>query len=739
MMSARKLLIICSVVILILLAITIKVNAISPEIKNGTLDLSNYNFEDDGNVKLSGKWKYFNGCFLTQEEAQSCSAFGFVEVPKDLKGQICANDTLGRFGFGTYSLKIIINKNDINKSFSLKTLGIISASKIFMNNQLVGYGGTIAESEQNAVPELQTHLNEFIPYTDTLYFTIQTSNYLIHSAGLYFSIEMGLEKVITQHRIVDVGLSLFIIGGIIFMMIYHLALYIIRKEEKLTLYFALSSLVIAIYSFSFNELYYTFFSAFSFEFQLCLKRIALYLTITFTALFIYHSFKSKFNKNILKLIITISLLFVIGTIILPIKSSTYFLKTFHYIALVSSIYYVLVIIRAYRDKQEGALILMIGMFIGFASIVHDVLNNRQLINSVNLAPFAFFFICFTQAVFLSMKFNTLFRKNEQLLLDKTSLSIQNNEKDALIQEVHKLSSFKEDLTNMIVHDLKSPLSSIVNLRLIKDDTTRIKMVEQSGYRMLNLVQNILDVYKYENTQLKLEKKEFSISELIDSAYGEVKFHGESKLLVFNNKVGSEFNCYADENIIRRVLVNLFSNAVKFSPTGGNITISQVQLENEKLRIRIFNQGPAIPYNKQGLLFKRFGQAEVRQEKGANSTGLGLAFCKIAMDAHNEEIGVNSEVNSEVEFWFTLPYKKQESKKNTQLQSANNKNELIKSTLFNELLALETFEISKIDEKVNELVNTNKIPSDIGNAILELAYSGDKNLYGQFIKKFLYYD
>ncbi|MDF1548856.1 MAG: 7TM diverse intracellular signaling domain-containing protein, partial [Bacteroidales bacterium] len=549
-MKLRKSLLAFLVTIHILISVNIEAQVINPVIKNGTLDLSNYNFEQDGNIKLNGKWKYYKSRFLSLEGIESSNNYGFVDVPKDLKGQLCANDTLGVFGFGTYCLKIIINKNDTDKSFSLKTLGIISSSKIFINDQPVGYGGTIAESEQNAVPELETHLNEFIPNTDTLYLIIQTSNYLIHSAGLFFSIEMGLEKAIVKQRINAAGQSLFIIGGIIFMMLYHFGLFIMRKKEKLTLYFALSCLVIATYSLSFNELYYTVFSAFSFEFQLILKRIALYLTITFTALFIYHSFKNEFNKNILKLIVIISLLFAIGAIVLPIKISTYFLKYFHYVAVAAALYYVFVLIKASRNKQEGALILILGMFIGFVAVVHDVLNNLQIINSVNLAPFAFFFICFTQAVFLSVKFNAAFNKNEQLLLDKTSLSKQNKEKDALIQEIH----------HRVKNNLQS-ISSIIDMQIMSlDNDSEKKTLTQTHSRITSMA--LVHQMLYTNNNLSSISAKSYLNQLVTTI--DQMLNTKNLPIVFNLSIQDVFLGVNTCISLGMLTGEIIANAIKYA-------------------------------------------------------------------------------------------------------------------------------------------------------------------------------
>ena len=102
-------------------------------------------------------------------------------------------------------------------------------------------------------------------------------------------------------------------------------------------------------------------------------------------------------------------------------------------------------------------------------------------------------------------------------------------------KLYQLGGFKENLTNMIVHDLKTPLSSIINIRLIKDENTRINMVEQLGYRMLSLVRNILDVHKYENTSLQLNKSKSNLHELVNSALQEVEYHALNKSINVNNK------------------------------------------------------------------------------------------------------------------------------------------------------------------------------------------------------------
>lgn len=222
----------------------------------------------------------------------------------------------------------------------------------------------------------------------------------------------------------------------------------------------------------------------------------------------------------------------------------------------------------------------------------------------------------------------------------------------------ELSHFKEDMTNMIVHDLKSPLNIIVNAEEFDDESLRLKMVKGSGYRMLNLVNNILDVYKYENVAFELNISQFRLMDVINNALNEVNFIVKKSFVNIAINKNVNIDIKADKEIVHRVFSNLLSNAFKFSPKNGTITIDTIVDQNNMVNVCIANEGPAIPKDRQKHIFERFGQNEKRDSGSISSTGLGLTFCKMAIEAHKGEIGVFSETDTGVEFWFTLPEYKQ---------------------------------------------------------------------------------
>lgn len=284
---------------------------------------------------------------------------------------------------------------------------------------------------------------------------------------------------------------------------------------------------------------------------------------------------------------------------------------------------------------------------GFTNYHLDILKNIASYVAIAIDNAAIYGRIEVQKQVIQDKNAELINMNEELFAINDEMNISN-------EKLTQLNSFKEDLTNMIVHDLKSPLSTVINLKLIRDEQLRNNLVQQSGYKMLNLVQNILNVYKYESTKIELLKVRLKLINIINSALEEVFFMISHKSLKIEINIPANCIINADEDIIRRVFVNLLSNAVKFSPVKGIININALSDIHNVIKLSVINQGVGIPKKKQELIFERFGQVEKMGESKIGSTGLGLTFCKMAVESHEGKIGVVSESEEGVEFWFTLP-------------------------------------------------------------------------------------
>ncbi len=276
--------------------------------------------------------------------------------------------------------------------------------------------------------------------------------------------------------------------------------------------------------------------------------------------------------------------------------------------------------------------------------------------------FVLYILFFAGSVYLIVKLNThrliAQKKNLEQIVKERTAKIENQKEEiqsqaeelkTINEKLVELDHFKEGLTGMIVHDLKNPLNTILSL-------AKIPELQQAGKQMLNMVLNILDVQKFENAQIKLQAVDFDFYSCLNDALEQTKFLFERKSIRIINNIKPYCIVKGDYELIQRVCVNLLSNAIKYTPNNGTISIDKHQdLTNpQNLKFSFVDTGSGIPEDKLHLIFDKFVQVEVKASGGVRSTGLGLTFCKMTIEAHGGDIGVESTIGKGSQFWFTLP-------------------------------------------------------------------------------------
>lgn len=274
-----------------------------------------------------------------------------------------------------------------------------------------------------------------------------------------------------------------------------------------------------------------------------------------------------------------------------------------------------------------------------------------------MAGFGFVFIL-AIIIFMGLRRNRKRNKeleelNEEIQSQKELILSQNEELTATNDKLVELGNFKEAMTGMIVHDLKNPLNAILNTSPEKDDLF-VKRVRNSGRQMLNMVLNILDLQKYEHSTMKLELREAELNPVIENGMEEVRFLCEEKNITLRTEFNGHFVVQADYAVLNRIIVNLLTNAIKYSPNNESITIKAESQGKSKIRVEVCDNGPGITKEQHKKIFNRFAQQQAKDSGKIQSTGLGLAFCKLAVKAHGGKIGVDSEQENGSCFWFTLP-------------------------------------------------------------------------------------
>jgi len=235
-----------------------------------------------------------------------------------------------------------------------------------------------------------------------------------------------------------------------------------------------------------------------------------------------------------------------------------------------------------------------------------------------------------------------------------------------ITKVVELEKLKDDLTRMIVHDLKNPLTGIMSTAelfatnmlgpLTAEQRKFIDNIALSGRKMLNLIMDMLMIGMMEESKLNLNKTRFTPAKLFKGlAWLEIEAQKEEKTLEMTSD--KELIITADQSLITRVLENLVNNAFKHTSRGGRVAlrVTRYALRNEVL-FEVVDNGEGIPAEYLARVFDKFFKVESQTLKSKIDTGLGLTFCKLVIEAHGGRIWVESEIGKGSKFFFLLPLK-----------------------------------------------------------------------------------
>jgi two-component system sensor histidine kinase/response regulator len=229
------------------------------------------------------------------------------------------------------------------------------------------------------------------------------------------------------------------------------------------------------------------------------------------------------------------------------------------------------------------------------------------------------------------------------------------------EQLQKLETLRDDLTHMIVHDLRTPLTNIIgNLQTLQAaDYDReltqefLPVAVEAGQTLLGMVNDLLDISKLEAGQMVLEITEFPVAEVIETALGSVRGLAEQKRLELSADVApADLRLRADQEKIRRALTNILGNAVKFTREG-SVRV-QARGENGGVLISVADTGEGIPPADRERIFGKFSQVELRSGGRQMSTGLGLAFVRLALEAHGGKAWVEGELGKGSTFCISLP-------------------------------------------------------------------------------------
>ncbi|TVQ24338.1 MAG: response regulator [Leptolyngbya sp. DLM2.Bin15] len=229
-------------------------------------------------------------------------------------------------------------------------------------------------------------------------------------------------------------------------------------------------------------------------------------------------------------------------------------------------------------------------------------------------------------------------------------------------ELQHLLELREDMVKMIVHDLRNPLSSVIlGIDLLKSidyppekQQQRLENIYGSALSLQRLIDDLLQMSLLESGVIRLNYKTVDLSELVQSAIQNFEAIARQKQLTISGQLSNapQQPASIDSNLIHRTLDNLLSNAIKFSPVKSEIQVTLAPLGDDAFKIQVIDSGPGVSDTLQDRIFEKYEVGTLMDH--VDQIGLGLAFCKMVVEAHGGTISVQSAPSAGTVFEVVLP-------------------------------------------------------------------------------------
>jgi len=630
--------------------------------KKGVLDLSTWNWAKYGITDLNGEWEFYWNKLYTPSsfDTAGTSSPVFANVPGFWNRLIPGKRLLEPgFGYATYRLKVLCPPS--NKKLALKFLTVSSAYKLFVNGRQVFQTGNVGTTKATATAAFMPAIVPVTPQNNELNIVIQVSNYDYGTGGLWDYIKLGPKEQIDAYWIKNVSRDYFIAGSFFLMGIFYFVVYLFFRRRLSPLYFSIFCMLVAIRPLVTDEMAIYYVANWSWQFIKHIEFVSLYLAVPILSLFSYELFPLEFSKKILRVIIIVSVPFVLITLVASPLIFRYSLRPFQVYMFLTACYGLFVYTKAVKHKRPGSVYFLIGFILFFVTFINDLLYTSLIIESVHLVYAGLFVFVVSQGIALSRQFFWTFSRleivNTQLGQINDELNNKNNTINETNEELTKLNAELDSLVYRTSHDLRSPVTSILTLvEIIKEEKDEAKrneylnMQKNTLFRLDSLITDTLDFAKNKRIELNYELVEFR--QLIESALEDHSFSENSESIRRIVEIHQPGNFVTDKTRLDMVIRNLISNALRYHNKEQEHPYLKIVVNttNKRAELLVEDNGQGIDERHLDHVFTLF----YRANKVTTGSGIGLYIVKDAIEKLGGTIKIASQINVGTKFLIDIP-------------------------------------------------------------------------------------
>lgn len=641
-----------------------------PSCRNGLIDLSNWDFNKNDNVKLNGYWEFHPNVLLLPGDFNSklLSDPLYIKVPGRWLSERTKNIIADK-DIGTYRLKVKLSNSAY--MYGLKTTNIRSSFRIFVNGKEVGRSGNPASTlEQGYETDLAPIVAFFPSESDTLDIVIQVANLDYYNGGIIQSIYFGSKETILDYYFKANIFEMLEISCLIMPGLYYFALYIRRRQDKRFVYFSFFCLAYAFITATGDErIFNRLFEFLPYMWVLKLRISMLCLSIIFAGLLIREMGKDFISDRFMKVITIVMSVNIILILPAPIKHMALFEQITGPTYILAYMLMAFLVFKAIKNKKYGSLnkraslFLLYGILLVIFSFISSFLFIFSAINSYAVPLLILLYLL----AGISALFVNQYSKAYKDLEDMSHRLI----------EADKL---KDEFLINTSHEFKTPLHGIINIAQILQNKQEVnytkKQEENIAYiiaiatRLSSLVNDIIDFQSLQNKSLRLNKKIFDINGTIQAVIEILQLmRKDEHIKLLNSIPAGEFYVFADENRFNQIMVNLIGNSLKYTEKG--YVEIKAAVVNSYIHISVEDTGAGMDELAQQQLFKGKMYTGDINFTETSSSGLGLSISKMLAASMDGDLYLNwSEPHKGSSFIVKLPEADEVEKKEYCLEVVN---------------------------------------------------------------------
>jgi serine phosphatase RsbU (regulator of sigma subunit) len=393
-----------------------------PDLENGFLDLSSWNFEEDGLVNLNGSWEFYWDKLLDPKDFKSSDSLAveYIYVPGGWATVGSEEQPYAEFGYATYRIKIKVP--DKHSDYGFIFMSVFTSARMWVNGSFCFQNGKVASTEEESKPKFTT--NFYSPVkgkttSDTLDVIIQVADYSYGgpAAGLRRKITFGPVNQVNGERIRTTSINAFLIGILLLIGLYHFFLFVYRTKAVSYLIFALLSLVVITWTIYSSGM---FIDKFTYEGYLAFGHLAPALFPPLLVLFFYFLYPDVVHKEVVYAFLVIALIFILIIFASSATTISNIFIIFSMNMMLPPLYLLAYsLLKAVARRREGSILMYLSVFIMFASLIHDSFLSNSFIKGFGfyISSYGFVALIILQSLVLAQMFSLTFKKNINLTVN----------------------------------------------------------------------------------------------------------------------------------------------------------------------------------------------------------------------------------------------------------------------------------------------------------------------------------